>query len=87
MPSIPIAEFKAKMGKFLRLVRSGIEVVLTDRGHPVARVTSYTETTIKKIAIRKPSRDPKQLGRLSFPPKKGRRTDSVAVLLEDRRSR
>ena len=87
MLSINIAEFKARMGKFLRLVRSGIEVVLLDRGHPVARVTPYVEGAAGKIAIQKPTRDPKGLARLSFAAKKGRRTDSVAMLLEDRKSR
>ncbi|MFO0980395.1 MAG: type II toxin-antitoxin system prevent-host-death family antitoxin [Planctomycetota bacterium] len=87
MQSVRIAEFKAKMGSFLRLVRSGIEVVLTDRGHPVARVTPYVAGPVTKLPIRKPIRNPQKLARLSFAPKKGRRTDSVAALLEDRRSR
>ena len=33
-----IAELKAQLSRFLRITRSGEEVVITDRGRPVARL-------------------------------------------------
>jgi antitoxin (DNA-binding transcriptional repressor) of toxin-antitoxin stability system len=87
MHSVNIAEFKAKMGKFLRLVRSGVEVILLDRNHPIAKVTPFSKEQETKVSVRKPIQDPKELRNLSFTPRKGRRTDSVSFLLEDRKSR
>jgi prevent-host-death family protein len=35
---------KAKMGQYMRAVRAGGEVVVTDRDQPVARLIPYRET-------------------------------------------
>jgi prevent-host-death family protein len=37
------SRLKAKMGEYLRAVRAGKEVVVTDRDHPVARLLPYDE--------------------------------------------
>lgn len=38
-----IAELKAQLSHFLSIARSGEEVVITDRGRPVARLASLEE--------------------------------------------
>jgi prevent-host-death family protein len=37
------SKLKAKMGQYMRAVRAGEEVVVTDRGDPVARLVPYLE--------------------------------------------
>ena len=36
---VPIREMKNRLSKYLKLVQSGSDVVITDRGRPVARLT------------------------------------------------
>lgn len=36
---IPIREMKNRLSKYLKLARAGKDVVITDRGRPVARLT------------------------------------------------
>lgn len=38
---VKISNFKTHMGSFLKRIREGAEYVLTDRDHPVAKVTSF----------------------------------------------
>lgn len=40
MVTVGIREFKSKLSEYLRLVRAGETVVVTDRGEPVAEVRS-----------------------------------------------
>lgn len=40
MRHVSISELKAKLSKYLDLVQSGEEVIVTDRGRPVARLTA-----------------------------------------------
>ncbi len=86
MRSVNIAEFKAKMGRYLRLVRAGAEIILMDRNHPVAKISPLPKGS-GKISVRAPSENPKEIASLSFAPVRGRRTNSLSFLLEDRRSR
>lgn len=41
MESVSISELKARLSSYLVQVRSGAEVLVTDRGHPVARLVPY----------------------------------------------
>lgn len=38
MRRVPISELKAKLSEYLKAVRAGEEVIVTDRGKPVARL-------------------------------------------------
>lgn len=38
MKRVPISELKAKLSEYLDSVRAGEEVIVTDRGRPVARI-------------------------------------------------
>jgi prevent-host-death family protein len=42
---VPIREMKNRLSAYLKLVRSGGEVVITDRGRPVARLTPIPPTS------------------------------------------
>lgn len=39
---INIAKLKASLSEFMAMVKSGHEVLVTDRGKPVAKITAYT---------------------------------------------
>jgi prevent-host-death family protein len=39
MTTVSVAELKARLSEFLALVRGGDDVVVTDRGRPIARLT------------------------------------------------
>lgn len=51
MYSASIAELKAQASAILRRVKAGEDVVVTDRGRPVARLTAYHgEVTEQRLA-------------------------------------
>jgi prevent-host-death family protein len=43
MPRASISELKAKLSAFLDMVREGEEVIVTDRGRPIARLAPLVE--------------------------------------------
>ena len=51
------SRLKAKLGAYLRLVRGGREIVITDRGHPVARLVPFQPAPAPALVIAQP-RDP-----------------------------
>lgn len=91
MTRVSITELKAKLSQFLDLVRQGEEVIVTDRGRPVARIgplrgTAGDDARLERLVrtgrVRAPrSRvvDPSHLERPADPT--GR---SLAALLEER---
>ena len=81
MSDVRIADLKARLSEHLRTVRNGGTLTVLDRDTPVARIVPYTA---QPLEIRKAKRHVRDL---KLPPKPARRTDSVAVLLEDRRRR
>jgi prevent-host-death family protein len=81
MSDVRIADLKARLSEHLRLVRNGGTLTVLDRDTPIARIVPYAP---QPLEIRKAQRHVRDL---KLPPKPARRTDSVAVLLEDRRRR
>jgi prevent-host-death family protein len=81
MGDVRIADLKARLSEHLRSVRNGGTLTVLDRDTPVARIVPYT---VQPLEIRKAKR---RLRDLKLPPKPAKRTDSVALLLEDRRRR
>jgi prevent-host-death family protein len=81
MSDVRIADLKARLSEHLRSVRNGRTLTVLDRDTPVARIVPYAA---QPLEIRKAQR---RVGDLKLPPKPAQRTDSVAVLLEDRRRR
>jgi antitoxin (DNA-binding transcriptional repressor) of toxin-antitoxin stability system len=81
MSNVRIAELKARLSEHLRAVRNGSTLTVLDRDTPIARIIPYTA---QPLEIRKAKR---RLRDLKLAPKPSKRTDSVAVLIEDRRRR
>jgi antitoxin (DNA-binding transcriptional repressor) of toxin-antitoxin stability system len=81
MSHVRIADLKARLSQHLRSVRNGGTLTVLDRDTPVALIVPYAA---QPLEIRKAKR---RLRDLKLPPKPSKRTDSVALLVEDRRRR
>lgn len=81
MKTVRIADLKARLSEHIRTVRSGRSVTVLDRDTPVAQLVPIETSTLE---IRQATRRPKDL---PPSPRRGSRTDSLALLLEDRRRR
>jgi prevent-host-death family protein len=81
MSTVRIAELKARLSEHLRSVRKGRTLTVLDRDTPVARIVPYAAETIE---IRRATR---RLRDLRLPPPPAAPTDSLALLLDDRRRR
>jgi prevent-host-death family protein len=81
MGKVGIAELKARLSEHLRSVRNGGTLTVLDRDTPIARIVPYAA---QPLEIRKATR---RLRDLKLPPRPAKRTDSVAILVEDRRRR
>ena len=84
------SRLKAKMGQYMRAVRAGKEVVITDRDRPVARLLPYDEhaPTGVELVIARP-RDPgaAPLGEVEIRPIAYGGRSTTDLLLEDRARR
>jgi prevent-host-death family protein len=81
MSEVGIAELKARLSEHLRSVRNGGTVTVLDRDTPIARIVPYAA---QPLEIRKARR---RLRELKLPSRPAKRTDSGAILAEDRRRR
>ena len=81
MTTVRIAELKSRLSEYLRSVRKGRTLTVLDRDTPVARIIPYAAESIE---VRRATR---RLRDLKLPPPPGSPTDSLAVLLDDRRRR
>jgi prevent-host-death family protein len=81
MSDVRIADLKARLSEHLRSVRNGGTLTVLDRDTPVARIIPFAT---QPLEIRKAKR---RLRDLKLPRKPVNRTDSAAVLIEDRRRR
>lgn len=85
------SRLKAKLGQYMRAVRAGGEVVVTDRDQPVARLVPYAErpgAAPEEPAIDRP-RDPgaPPLGEVEVRAIRYRGRSTTALLEEDRKRR
>lgn len=78
---VGIADLKARLSEHLQAVRKGRTLVVLDRATPVAQIIPFASDPVE---IRRATKRPSDLGR---PRRRRGRTDSLAVLLEDRRRR
>ena len=86
MKTVNIARFKAQLSRYLRVVRKGEEIVVTDRNLPVAKVCPIREVAPFKLEVHRAVRDPSELRQLTYPRADGEPVDSLGFLLEERRS-
>ena len=85
------SRLKAKMGQYMRAVRAGKEVVITDRDRPVARLLPYDERGTagqEELAVARP-RDPTAppLGQLEVRAIRYHGRATTESLMEDRARR
>lgn len=78
---VGIADLKARLSAHLGAVRKGRSLTVLDRGTPVARIIPYGGEVLE---VRRASRRP---ANLVLPPAPARKTDSLALLLDDRQRR
>jgi antitoxin (DNA-binding transcriptional repressor) of toxin-antitoxin stability system len=81
MKTVRIADLKARLSEHLRSVRNGGTLTVLDRDTPVAQIVPYVAQPLEVRTATRRLRD------LKLPPKPSKRTDSVSVLIEDRRRR
>lgn len=81
MKGVGIADLKARLSEHLKSVRKGRTITVLDRDTPVAKIVPYA---VDALEIRKATRRPSEL---ALPPAPARPTNSLAVLLDDRRRR
>ena len=81
MRRVRIADLKARLSEHLKHVRGGHTVTVLDRETPIARIVPYTAETLE---VRRATRSHASW---RIPPVSRTPTDSLAVLLDDRRSR
>jgi prevent-host-death family protein len=82
MRRIGIADLKAHLSEHLRSVKRGRTLTICDRDTPVARIVPYDAEA--PLEFRRATRKPSEL---RLPPPLAKPTDSLSVLLQDRRSR
>ncbi len=83
MRAVRIAELKARLSEYLRMVRRGQEVTVLDRETPIARIVPYASEA-PGLRVRPPRPGAAPLAKLKFPPPLPDKFDVVALLLEER---
>ena len=93
MEKVGSREFKNRLGRYLRAVRKGQTLLITDRGKPVARVSPLDQNgdseltfgeLLKKLEAEGKIRLPKRpLGRFRAVPSRGK--PASQMIIEDRR--
>ena len=81
MSTVRIAELKSHLSELLRSVRKGRTLTVLDRDTPIARIVPYAA---EPIEVRRATR---RLRDLKLPSPPTLPTDSLAILLDDRRRR
>lgn len=81
MKKVGIADLKARLSEHLRSVRKGRTLIVLDRETPVARIVPYAAEAVDVRRATRRLRDLTPAPPLSTP------TNSLAVLLDDRRRR
>jgi prevent-host-death family protein len=90
MKTVSISELKTSLSRYLDTVRQGGEVVITDRGRPIARLSPVEgakaseglRASLVREGILSPPR--KRRTRLTAPPAEGASAQVLAALLEER---
>ncbi|MBI5298789.1 MAG: type II toxin-antitoxin system prevent-host-death family antitoxin [Deltaproteobacteria bacterium] len=82
MTQVKIAQFKSQLSGFLKRVRAGETLIVTDRETPIAQVLPY-QTPSDRLTILAAKQTPKMLKKIKVP-KARKGTDSLKVLLEER---
>jgi len=87
MLTITATTLKNQLGKFMRLVQSGKEVVITDRDRPVAKLIPVNPEPREALRIRHADPSATVFGLVTIQPLRLSGIDSLSLLMEDRASR
>jgi prevent-host-death family protein len=82
MVKVKTAELKSKLSSFLRKVRAGEQIIVTDRDTPIAKLVPYSKSE-EKLTIRTAKRSPSIIKNISVP-KALPGISSFDALMEDR---
>ncbi len=86
MDAVRIAELKARLSEYLRRVRRGRTLIVTDRETPIAQIIPY-QAGPASLTIRKPMPDAPRLAAIRMPPPLAIKTDVVQLLARERGDR
>lgn len=81
---VGVRELKANLSKYLDQASRGEEVVVTDRGRPIARITPFVADSTLERGIDEGWVDPPRRNKLGPPPLLAGRRSVLEVLDEDR---
>ena len=82
MKQVRIAELKARLSEYLRVVRGGESIAVLDRDTPIAQLVPVREP--RALRVRKPAPGSAPLHRIKVPKRARLNVDIVALLLEER---
>lgn len=85
MREVRIAELKARLSEYLRVVRRGETLAVLDRDTPIARIVPVTDRPT--LRVRKPAPGTPAPNRVRLPKPAALALDVVELLLEERRDR
>ncbi|KAB2841287.1 type II toxin-antitoxin system prevent-host-death family antitoxin [bacterium] len=86
MIQVKVAEFRNKLSSYLKRVRLGAEVVITDRETPIGRLLPYREGAEEAFELEDPAKGFAGLAKLKAPTIK-KNYQAVETLLAERRRR
>lgn len=84
MKEVGIAELKARLSEFLRIVQGGESIAVLDRNRAVAQIVPIRERA--GLRIRKPAGDSPKPNKVPLPKPLTLQIDVVQLLLEERQS-
>lgn len=85
-------DLKARLGKYMKAVKRGTHVVVTDRDQPVAKLVPFNNESASSALALTQARDPTAppFGELEvrpLPQRRNRKTNSTALIRADRDNR
>jgi len=86
MISVRIAELKNRLSEYLRAVRRGETLTVTDRDTPIARIVPWVAEDAS-LVVRAAKAELREARKRRLPRRPGARTNSLAALLEERGQR
>ena len=86
MDSVQIAELKTRLSEYLRRVRRGRTLTVTDRQTPIAQIIPY-QAGPASLMVRHPMPDAPRLAAIRLPPPLAIKADVVQLLAKERGDR
>jgi prevent-host-death family protein len=83
MKAVRVAELKARLSEYLRMVRRGHTVTVLDRQTPIARIVPVAGD-VPSLVVRRPLPTAPGLHKVPLPPPLDPSIDIVDLLLEER---